>query len=257
MGISGQYMREIQRELGYSATWFPNVRISPGDIGIFEDHQFHSKGTLKDFGVPFSVAKGGSPSELDYSSKDSVSVQVKLAGQAPIVGSNLAQADAGVTIRFSRQNSILFRATNCKSTRLSNLISIGKKIENMYSKDRWDKNLVVITQVIKAKGSTIVISHGSDSQIDLTAKGQLTAGIINLADINAGFKIVHESNIATRFVTEPNFTPLFEAWGLKRKLFRMRFKLSKSAKKDGKKRNGKKKGQVQFVKIDYKDYRMR
>ena len=110
MGISEQYTKEIAHELKYSGTWFPNVSIAPGDVGIFQDYQFYPQGNLNDYGIPFNAFAGSSHTEFEYSSKDSVSVEVKLAGQAPLVGSSIAEAEAGATIRFNRENSILFRA---------------------------------------------------------------------------------------------------------------------------------------------------
>ncbi|HET7149473.1 MAG TPA: hypothetical protein VFI73_13360 [Candidatus Nitrosopolaris sp.] len=214
MDISGQYTKEIQEQLKYTATWLPNVRISLGDVGTLQDHEFHPQGNLSDFGIAFETSEGTGQAEFDYASKDGVSVQVKLVGEAPPLGSTLAQADAGVTIKFGRENAVLFRATRCTSSRIRNINALGRTIIEKSSNNDWQKELAVVTQVISAEGTTIIISHGNNSQIELSAKGKLEPGKVNLADVSADFNISNESNIATRFVAEPNMTPLFEAWGL-------------------------------------------
>ena len=96
-------------------------------------------------------------------------------------------------------------------------MAVGNRIKEKYSKNDWDKDLVVVTQVIYAEGTTIIISNGSNSQIELSAKGSVREGDVNLADVNADLKVIHESNIATRFVAKPELTPLFLACGLRRK----------------------------------------
>jgi hypothetical protein len=101
----------------------------------------------------------------------------------------------------------------------------------------------------------LILSHGSNSQIDITAKGKVGTGKINLADITANFEIVHESNIATSIVAEPNLTPLFEAWGFKflSKGIRPRFKDFTG----GRTEIGEERDELQelgFAKVDYDDY---
>ena len=224
--ISEQYAKDIQEQLKYSATWFPNVSMSLGDVGIFRNHQFYNQGNLEDFGIKFEVSPGIAKADYNYSSKDSVSIQVKLAGEAPVIGSSFAQADAGVTIKFNRENAVLFRATGCKSSRIKNLKAVGNEIRSKQKVHNWGSELVVVGEVITAEGSSIIISHGKNSQVDLSAKGKLTIGNINLADMNIDFSVIYESNIATCIVAEPNLTPLFRTWTHRRamhNLFRQDF----------------------------------
>jgi hypothetical protein len=242
LNVSEQYTKEIRQELKYSATWLPNVYLSLGDVGIFQNYQYYPKGNLSDFGIRFDVSPAASPADFDYASRDSVSVQVKLKGDAPLVGSNLAEADAGVSIKFGRQNAILFTATRCRSSRIRDLNKLGKQINDKHRKGEWDKELAIITQVIKAQGATVIISRGSNSQIDLSAKGKVGTGNTNLADITADLKIIHRNNIGTSIVAKPNLTPLFEAWGLKLTLSGRHL------------RPVRKPDQLEFKNVDYEDY---
>ena len=115
MGISDQYTKEIREQLKYSATWFPNVHISPGDVGIFQNNQYYNRGNLNDLGIPFEISPMGVQAEFDYSSRDSVSVQVKLAGSCTASWFKHHSAEAGVTIKFSRENAVLFELLNVKA----------------------------------------------------------------------------------------------------------------------------------------------
>jgi hypothetical protein len=244
MDISRQYTKEINEQLELSATWLPNVRISLGDVGKLQDHHFRPQGNLRDYGIAFKISEGTDPLEFDYNSKDGVSIQVKLAGEAPGLGSTIAQADAGVTIKFVRENAVLFRATRCTSSRIGDITTLGRTIMEKYMNNDWEKELAVVTQVMSAEGSTIIISQGSNSQIELSAKGKLGPGKPNLADVSADFNIVQESNIATRFVAESNLTPLFEAYGLTHKI------LSKPKFEH----HGVREKELEFGKVDYDNY---
>jgi hypothetical protein len=250
MGISEQYTKEIQEQLKYSATWLPNIRISLGDVGTLENHLFHPQGNLSDFGIPFDKYESTGEAEFQFTSKDAVSVEAKLKGQAPLIGSAIAQADAGVTIKFGRENAVLFRATVCTSSRIKDIRALSKAIKDKHTEGQWDRKLVVVTQVISAKGTTVIISHGQNSQIDLSAKGNIGTGNINLADIGADFNIVRESYIATRIVAEPNLTPLFEAWALVRNPWKL---FSETEMKTVRGR-GIDVGGLEFSRVDYGDY---
>jgi hypothetical protein len=105
---------------------------------------------------------------------------------------------------------------------------------------------LIHTQVVFAEGTTILISSGNNSQIDFSAKGDVSIGSINLADANLGLKITRESNIETKIVATPGLTPLFEAWGIKRDPW-------KGLKKVWKPRRSELE-EMEFGKIDYSDY---
>lgn len=251
MGIADQYTKEIQEQLKYSATWFPNVPISLGDIGTLEDHQFHPQGNLRDLGVPFGSYETGGESEFQFTSKNAVSVGVNLKGQAPLVASGITQAEADVTIKFGRENAILFKATGCTSTRIKDIKTLSETIKKRHANNEWKRSQVVVTQVITAKGTTVIISHGQNSEIVLSAKGNIGTGNINLADVSTEFKVISESNIATQIIAQPSITPLFEAWGLVRNPWKL---FLKSEVESVRSRGGEDVEEVEFSAVDYRDY---
>lgn len=105
--MQGQYQKEIRQHLNYSATWLPNTKVSVGDVGTLEKFEYHHSTTLKDLGIPFQSEKGGFAADHHYESKGALQAQVKLSGDAPIAGSLLAKADAGVSFKFLREGAHL------------------------------------------------------------------------------------------------------------------------------------------------------
>lgn len=80
---------------------------------------------------------------------------------------------------------------------------------------------------------------------------------LNLADLNLKLNATNNSDIAFEYAAKENFTPLFEAWGFKRKwkILWKQFRPLGVAATRGKVTKKKVKVQVEeFAKVDYDDY---
>lgn len=220
MSINRQYTQELQEETNYSATWFPIVRVAPGDVGRITNYEFEPLTNLKALGIPFEVVPGQTQADFDYYSADSVSVSTKAAGDTPALGSVIAQASAGITVKFGRSEAVAFRATGCRSAQIRNRADIEREILTRYQDGAWAKDQVIIMEVVSATSATILISNGSNARIELLAKGNVGAQGLDLASVDANFQVVQESNIATRILASEGLTPLFKAVAVRKRLFR-------------------------------------
>jgi hypothetical protein len=219
------YTREMHKKFGYFATWAPTVPLRLGDIGVLRKHDFRRVTTLAEKSIPFQVRRDASPSDLQYTSSNGVSFHFKVAGDAPVPGSTLRPTDAGVSIHFQRANAIVFQALECRASSILDQEGLGKALmARVASGEREWEHYVVLTEIIEAKGATILISSGGGAVIDLAA----TAGVgyPRIADVDAHIQIVHCSNLATKVVAAARITPLFKACALKRRgLLRRRLDL--------------------------------
>lgn len=215
MSISEKYTEEVQKRFDYSATWFPTMQVALGDIGRLKDYQYTHYSTLSDLGIEYEVQSGGAQAEFDYSSANSVSITTKVAGEVPPIGVSIAKTDAGISIKFSRNKAFVLRLSNCSSTRIRNLDSIGKKILALYKSKEWNKDNVVVTEAVKAKTATIIIANSSKAQIDLVARGEIKPGKLDLADVEAKFQVLKESNIGTKLIASKGLAPLFRTHGIR------------------------------------------
>jgi hypothetical protein len=230
MSVSQQYTEEIKKHVDYSATWLPNTIVHLGDVGrlvapagagiLKKKYEFTYETTLKKLGIDFDTEVSATNMDWDYSSANSVSINAKASGQAAIPGSSLTPADAGFTIKFSRDKAIVFRLLKCTATRISDLTALKNTILSLHNQQKWEDDMVVVTEVVKANSATIIISNSSDSQIDLAAKGNAKVGTFDLADVDANFQIVTKKNIATDFIATGGLTPLFKGIGILSTLLR-------------------------------------
>jgi hypothetical protein len=136
----------------------------------------------------------------------------KAAGSAPIAGSALTTADAGVVVKFARAEAVAFEASGCQIEAIADLAKVGDQLIRRYQTGAWDSNLYVITEVVKADSATILISSGSSAAIELKAGGKLEAGGLSLADLNAQFSIASTASMGLEIVSQKNLSPLFKAW---------------------------------------------
>lgn len=219
MKTSKKYTRELKRQFGYFATWLPGTPLELGDIGIMKGNVFTKISNLSDFDLDFEIEVDTTKADIEHSSKGSVSISTKASGTVAPQGSSLTQADAGITVEFSKENSILFKANGTVSPSIKDQVLLGNQIINLYVGGTWDKNWVVITEIVKAESATVLISSSSSSKIELKAQGDIGSAQIDIADANLGFELKFSKDLSTKVIAEESLTPLFKASKIRKPLF--------------------------------------
>jgi hypothetical protein len=219
--MNDRYTREIRDNTNYLATWLPNVHVAPGQVGRITNNEFTYVGTLTgDFKIPVDTEDAPSQGDFEYYSAGAVKVTAKLAGEVPPQGSILAKIDAGINLAFSREHAVAFRAAKCRATRIRNQIDVGKAVLALHEKNEWPDDLVVVTEVITAGSTTILISSSSNASIDLRASGSVDIKTVHIADVDAGLSVSNSSNMGIQTVAEGGLTPLMRTQGIQKRLLR-------------------------------------
>lgn len=219
MKTSKKYTREIKEQFGYLATWLPSTPLALGDIGILRNNQFTKISNLSDFGIQFEIEPDETKSDIEHSSKGAVSITTKASGTVAPQGSALAEVDAGITVEFSKENAILFKANGTTSPSIKDQIALGKTIIDLYKEGKWDKDWSVITEKVDAESATILISSSSSGKIELKAKGEIKAAKLDIADAALGFELTFSKDLSTKIIGEESLTPLFKASKVNSRLF--------------------------------------
>lgn len=219
MRTSRKYTRELRNQFGYLATWLPGTPIELGDIGILKRNTFTKISNLSDLNIEFDIEKDTTKSDIEHSSQGAVSIITKASGTVAPQGSTLGDIDAGITVEFSKENAILFKANGTLSPVIKNQIKLGREILELYRNGQWDKDWVVITELVVADSASILISSSSKSKIELKAKGEVKASNIDIADADLGLEIAYSKDLSTNIIAESSLTPLFRAKSVKGRLF--------------------------------------
>jgi hypothetical protein len=214
--IHETYFKELSRALGYLAAWMPNSTLELGDI--IDRHTFERQGNISNrqgHRVVFSSRPASTRASFEYSSAGGASIVTKAAGRV-FPGSSLAKAEAGLVVKFSRENAIVFEASDCKSSAIDDLEALTKSVAELSAARDWEPEWVVVTEVVRAAFATIIISSGTAAQIDLRATGKIAPVGLRLADPEARFQAASSRDIGYKFIAEAGLTPLYRAKGIKR-----------------------------------------
>lgn len=221
MSTQETYTRELRDNLNYTATWLPNLQLKLGDVGVLSKYEFTYRTNLKNLGIPFQEGKPGSAATYSYLSSDSVKRDIKLAGTAPAAGSMLADVDAGISFSFSRKDAVVFLATGCTVRTIANQEPIKRAILEAYGNGAgtWEQDYVVVTELVSAASTTIIISEGSAGQFELRAKAGLNP-TFEAINTDGNFTLAHEAQIGFNCLAAAGVTPLFRCLGLRIGWFR-------------------------------------
>jgi hypothetical protein len=219
MNLSRTYTRELKDNLNYTATWLPNLKLSLGDVGVLSGNGFTYRTNLKNLGMPFTEGKPGASADYSHLSAGSVRRDIKLAGKAPLLGSVLADADAGISFSFSSKEAIVFLASNCTIRVIADQEPLRKTILKAYEAGSWEEEYVVVTELVSAGATTIIISQGSEGRYELKAKAGLSPSF-EAMKMEGNFSLVHDSQIGFNCLATSGMTPLFRCLGIRKGWFR-------------------------------------
>ncbi|WP_430412848.1 hypothetical protein [Kordia sp.] len=219
MKISKKYTRELYRNFKYLATWEPNVPLELGDIGVLKGKEFTRIGNIKsDLGIDFEVREDTTPGSVKYVSKSGVSFTAKASGTVPPTGSTLEKTDLGFNISFSKEKAIFFEAEGTYNHSIKSSITLGKEILKLYDAKKWDKDWVVITELMKADSSTILISLGRKGSVDIkvNAETEVTSKNMRVTNPSLDLSVSFFNNVSAEIIAEKGLTPLFKVSKVKK-----------------------------------------
>ena len=219
MALYKDFANDVYSELGYRATWLPGTKVSLGDVGRIEDGVLTVETTLARLGIAFEADSDAVPEgTLDYQSKNAVSVVLKAAGSLDGRFKVLTAADAGALVEFSRDRAVLMQLQAVTSSRIADQAGLKRALlAAVVAADdqrRWQRDWVVVTDVVNAESATILISGGSSSRLELKAAASVAPA--SLADANAGLTMAASNQLSTTIVAERGLTPLYRALRVKR-----------------------------------------
>jgi hypothetical protein len=217
MSISNIYCKTIRSNFKkYFGNWEPTETVNLGDIGILENDMFIHKGNIKTFDINnLLIEENIDVGNKTFSTKNSVNIDLKAKST-----SNTVSTRAGLEITFLKGNSLFLNAIGCNLKRIEDKISLGNKILDLYKKEKvWDKNWVIITDIIISKNTTVAISETNNSSIFLEAKSDMIEQI-NLLDTELSFSVLRNNQVGYCIESKNNIIPLMGLCGIKTSFFK-------------------------------------
>lgn len=225
------YLSHMHAKTGYRATWDPTKLLKIGSVGKLEHGVLNVYTSLDKEGVPLEISSNNFGAAMDYTSHESVSISTKLSGAVPKIGSTLSEFDAGFTLNFRGDNGVVFQTSNHKVHQLINLAEIEDLVLAKYDKGNWDKEWVIVTELIEADAATIIISNSNNGVLELKADTSIAAQNLTLTDVKLGLSVVYEKGSSLKYLSQHSITPLYRVMGL-RSAFLSNLSISNKGKPD-------------------------
>ena len=213
------YLNHISTNAGYRANWEPNKPLELGMIGRLTNGILDVVSTLEQEGLTPKMLKDLTPGEMDFTSHQTVDIDIKLAGQSPVAGSVLTEAEAGFVLDFHGENAVVFQVKDTYTHQVVNMAALEKEILNRYKNNQWPKDWVIITQLLEAVTATIIISNSNNNKIELKASANAGAPNLKLTDASLGLMVAKEKGSSLKVIAQHGITPLYRVMGMRHPLF--------------------------------------
>jgi len=213
------YLKHMFKKSNYRAIWDPGRNLELGMVGKLDSYgSFTTYTSLAKEGIDMEVSTDDKPIDQDYSSTDTVEITAKASGTSPVAGSFLTELDAGFSIKFKGENGVVFRTQGQYTDEIVNIAELEKAILKKYKEKNWDKDWLIITRLVRVDSGTIIISNSSNTNLELRAKGNLTAAQLNVADAGLGLNTAWEKGSSMKFIGQAGMTPLYSLMGVRHPL---------------------------------------
>jgi hypothetical protein len=205
IGVAEVYAKEINQNFKkLFANWEPSYPVNLGDYGTIDDKLFSPLGNILDFGISFDICEDTVKSHKQFSPQGSVVMSFHAKGSVQMNG--VLNVNPCLELSFNKENTVFFNAAGCEYHCIKNKLNLGSELKRLLSQNQWNKNWVVVTDVIKA-GSTTIVVAGSDASKAII-EATVSVEPIDLADSSIGFRLLNASSINYQVVSKPGIIPL-------------------------------------------------
>jgi len=210
--IMQNYLQQVQKNLGYRATWEPHRPMKVGTYGKIHQGIFSAYGHIDDLNITHTVDKLKTSNQLTYKSEEKGSYTLKAKGEINPLFQNISTDEAGLLIIFKKDNSIVFKIQDITYFTLENKVEIAEKLHKLSLVNKWDASYLMITETLQSEKTSILLSKKKNSEVEIKYENDGNIGII---DIDFFGEIIRSKGMSLQFTTSSDSTPLFKLSRLK------------------------------------------
>jgi hypothetical protein len=224
-GSASRYSRLVHKETTWWGTYPVPLQLRVGDYV-----QMDKTGKIKYLGsvLNWPEWEKGLPVEpFTYKGQDCFwkHVTTKRAADAGAgVETAGVGADASLTIAFSEEAGFLLNLDGTTGSRFKSVDTARRWILGLAKNGQWEKNAALITEVIKAKRTTVLIAEERETSFRLQATASLPLDVtaINLAD--PALHVAYFKENGSGYSTPPiEATPLYHCARIRRRWYGPRY----------------------------------
>jgi hypothetical protein len=218
MSLFKQYASTIFKQINYRATWLPDAPLALGDVGTVDDGVFNKRTSLESLGISFDKAPDEPSDQFNFDSAGVRSVVAKAAGEVSKVFEFVGDAKAGFRVEFESENAVVIRTKGARIHRVADIRALDDKLITVATRwdangnpidSRWNRDWVVVTEVVDTDAGTVLCSTGSQSSLEVEVEGQLAPH--NLIDVGGSFATKLARSVGIQVIASSGITPLYRA----------------------------------------------
>lgn len=210
--IMQNYLQQVQKNLGYRATWEPHRPMKVGTYGKIHQGIFSAYGHIDDLNITHTVDKLKTSNQLTYKSEEKGSYTLKAKGEINPLFQKISTDEAGLLIIFKKDNSIVFKIQDITYFTLQKKAEIAEKLHKLSLVNQWDTSYLMITETLQSEKTSILLSKKKNSEVEIKYENGGNTGII---DIDFFGEIIRSKGMSLQFTTSSDSTPLFKLSKLK------------------------------------------
>lgn len=199
----------LHDEAGYYLAQTIGTERRLGDVGHYNENGFNRRSTLNNLGIQFDTRESGQQADYEFGGDRGVTQSVSAKGEPASAFNSITEAEAGVRFDFSSESSFAISINGAKEISISNKNAIAKalgEIETEYP----DLNNAIVSRVMTAESTTVLISGSSEATVELRANASIEVTDFTVGDLNTNFEVSYSKNMETKQVGEQGVTPLYD-----------------------------------------------
>ena len=199
----------------FYANWPIGEPLKLGDYGTMDGKIFIRDGNIvDDYNISFQPRID--PSKDNYYFKSADSVKVEFFPKGSYIQPGMPRISASMKIDFANGEGVFFNATGIKNHSIESSAKLSETILSMFKERKWSEKRVVITRLVQADSTTIIISGKAKASISLDAKSVAIPNI-DLADASIKLAVSVDDGIGFAIITEEGCFPMIGISGIKTK----------------------------------------
>jgi len=216
VGFAASISKQVHKDTSHHLVYPPGVPLALGDIVEQHDGIWVPVGNLaNDLGIALESTNDPTPADWQPTSARGYSLEVKAAGAPAAAFKYVTDAEAGVKLTLSGDRSFVFSLKDARFERIESIDNFWKEVRSKRSFWTWELRRRIVTRLVRAASGTFLASGTSEATFELSAKADLKAGVVDIADLSAGFTLKSTMSAKDRFVSAGGITPLFGAHRVK------------------------------------------
>lgn len=195
--IARIYVDEISRQLDKNAVaiFTPDITVSVGGFGVFENGLYDEKGLLSTRGLSYTVDEEPALA-FEFASQGKVTVAPSgtIAGPG---GTELATA----TISFSDDRAVVLSVGDGVRQFVADEAAFASGALELWSRGEIPANSVVVTEVRRAVGGTVLVADKRNTSIQVAVPALQAPLGVTVGSLKVGATIGTESQATWKMVT--------------------------------------------------------